>query len=853
MLTMDGVEDYYPLSPMQEGMLFYEVASALHVPGADVGFQQVTGRIDGPLNLLAFRQAWQQVINRHPMLRTGFVWEGLKKPVQVVHRRAVFPFDVEDWRGMSGQEHEDHLQAARQADRQRGFYISQPPLMRLTLFRMEEERWAFMWSYHHILLDGWSLSIVLGEVLRGYEAYRQGSEWQLGAGRPYLAFVTWLQRQDLGQARQFWRRRLQGFQRPTPLGGWPVNGATRSSRDLAISGSGPAVQQAALSEGATASLTGLARHSKLSLSTLVQGAWAILLQRSSRQPEVLFGLTVAGRPVDLEGAETIVGLFINNVPVRVQFFTRDLARGTLLDFLKHLQSQQAEMRLYEQVSPRRIQEWSEVPRQRRLYDSLLVFENYPLDDTLQAWVKSLPVGGLQASVRTGYPLTLVAAPGGKLSFQVVYEGSRFTEGEISGLLSDLVALMEKFSAGLDVPLSHFLLAADMEMNELSTEPARRREPGRPGYLAPRDALELQLTQILEEALDVRPVGIRDNYFDLGGHSLGVLYVIERIQAQFGRKLPLSAFVEATTIEALAGLLRRQAGPQIYTPLLAIQSGGSPPPFFCVHPAGGAALCYIPLARSLGSNQPFYGLQAAGLDGDQEPPGQIEELAAVYVRAIQEVQPAGPYFLGGWSMGGTVAFEMARQLAGQGQRTALLVLFDSRPPAAFRASAGNSPPEESLLAEFLSMMGVYLGVDPERLWDQGFPRELEETLDFLLKQIPESPLFLSSLDQETVRRFYWLWQRHYAALSRYTPVGLYPGAVTLLQASQPPPAGLQQLFQLDHREGSDAAGWQAVSARPLAVYNVPGNHYTLLSEPHVQALADTLSSCLAQARAMEGSE
>ena len=233
-------------------------------------------------------------------------------------------------------------------------------------------------------------------------------------------------------------------------------------------------------------------------------------------------------------------------------------------------------------------------------------------------------------------------------------------------------------------------------------PERPRPELEKSFVAPRDDLELQLAHIWEEVLDVRPISVRDNFFELGGHSLLAIRLFALIEKQLGKKLPLTAVFQGATIEHLASVLRQQAtsGPQ--SSLVAIQPGGSKRPLFLVHPAGGHVFPYVHLAKFLGPDQPCYGLQARGLEDGQDPHTRIEDMAAYYIQALQTVQPTGPYLLGGWSMGGVVAFEMAQQLHAQGQRVALLALLDSRIP-----TPDETFPEED--AEAILLVERYFGI------------------------------------------------------------------------------------------------------------------------------------------------
>src|ERR671918_2513532 len=208
----NSIEDIYNLSPMQQGMLFH----TLHAPDSGVYYEQVSYSLTGNLNVSAFKQAWWQVVQRHPILRTAFYWEEFNEPLQVVYRQVVLPWVEEDWRGVSPSEQQARLEAFLEADRARGFALGQAPLMRCALLRAAEERYYFVWSFHHLLLDGWSLPLVLKEVSACYEAYCGGRAISLKHPRPYRDYILWLQRQDLAQAEGFWRQALRGFTAPTP-------------------------------------------------------------------------------------------------------------------------------------------------------------------------------------------------------------------------------------------------------------------------------------------------------------------------------------------------------------------------------------------------------------------------------------------------------------------------------------------------------------------------------------------------------------------------------------------------------------------------------------------------------------
>src|SRR6185369_15405549 len=277
-----GVEDLYPLAPLQEGMLFH----ALYAPEEGSYVTQMTCELVGALDLTAFRRAWQEVMDRHAVLRTGFVWEGLERSLQLVHRSVPVPLDVQDWSGLSAAEQQEQWDDYLREDRRRGFAMSQAPLMRLALVRTGAMVHSWLWSSHHSLLDGWCLSLLFKEVLSFYEAFRAGRELSLPRPRPYRDYIGWLERQDLAETESFWRRELAGYTEPALL--------ALAATDNAQEGHGEA--HAAVSAETTSTLRALARQQHLTLNTVMQGAWSILLSRYTGADDIVFGSVVSGRP-----------------------------------------------------------------------------------------------------------------------------------------------------------------------------------------------------------------------------------------------------------------------------------------------------------------------------------------------------------------------------------------------------------------------------------------------------------------------------------------------------------------------------------------------------------------------------
>ncbi len=454
-MDMKKVEDFYPLSPMQQGMLFH----SLLAPESGAYHEQVSCKLSGDFDPDAFEQAWQRVVDRHAVLRTAFIGEKLKEPIQVVHRQVSVKLEREDWSAHTPAEQETLLEACLERDRARKFDLSTPPLLRLAVCRLGRESWRFIWSHHHILFDGWSLPMLLQEVFYFYALIRGGGRPALPPPQPYRAFIAWLRKQDQAQAEAFWRRYLAGFSVPTPLvEDWP--------EEIAKGRAGGAQEEEVwLSEAETAALKVRSRELNVTLSTCVQAAWGLLLGRYAQADDVVFGATVSGRPPDLPGSEEMIGLFINTLPVRVRLDPAASIRA----WLRALQSDLAEMRQYEYSPLLEVHGWSSVPRGSPLFETLLVYENYPIQQTVNGLEIGLQVEDIRSVEATNYPLNLVAGCSDRLMLKLNYDSSRFSVGMIRQMLCHLRVLLNTFTAHPDRPLGQVSLLTDEEKHRVLVE------------------------------------------------------------------------------------------------------------------------------------------------------------------------------------------------------------------------------------------------------------------------------------------------------------------------------------------------------------------------------------------------
>ncbi len=466
----DDVEDAYPLTPMQEGMLFH----SLYAPGEGGYVGQYVFSLAGEVDAAAFRRAWQGAVDRHPALRTDFAWEGLDRPLQRVRRGAEVPFLEEDWRGLPAGEQAARLDAFLAEDRARGFDPARAPLMRLAVFRLADDLHRVAWTHHHLVTDGWSLPLLFRDVVALYDGFARGTDAELGAAPPYRDYVAWLQGRDLAAAERFWRGSLAGFAAPTPL-----EIARPAAPAEVAHGYGRARME--LADAESAALGAMARRHQLTAATLVQGAWALLLSRYGGGDDVLFGAVVSGRPGELAGVEEMVGLFINTVPVRVPV----RPDANLADWLAELQRRLAAAREHAYTPLVQVRAWTEVPAARPLFESIVVFQNQPMDDVLAGGDRRLAVRDLEGTEQADLPLTLVAALQGRLRVEAEFQRERFDPEAIGRMLGHLRVLLEEFAAGPERRLGDVELLAGAERRRVLEEWSGR--PAGAGFVPVHEA------------------------------------------------------------------------------------------------------------------------------------------------------------------------------------------------------------------------------------------------------------------------------------------------------------------------------------------------------------------------------
>jgi len=536
------IEDIYPLAPLQEGLLFHSRAAQM-AGEPDEYFRQYVSRIQGRLDAGAFARVWQESVDRHPILRTAFLWDEVEAPCQIVLRHAGLPFEVVDLRSCSSGQQERRIAAFLAEDRGLGFDLTTAPLLRIRLFRLAEDVYRMVWSYHHLLLDGWSIALMFAEASSRYQTGKQPRQ-----GRPFRDYIAWLAEQEPGQAEAFWRHLLRGYSEPVRISvPPPASGPEAGGKAL------PTESAAGeLSEGESAALERLARSSRLTLNTLVQGAWGLLLGFYTGARDVVFGATVSGRPTDLAGFEKMLGMFINTLPVRAEIDPRE----PFLAYLERLHRQLVEARQHEHTPLFQIHRWSEVPRGLPLFETIVIFENYRFEPgrggegkrpgvTLE---ESQTLGG------TNYPIAVIVKPGRRLKLRLIYDPRRFDPATVARMLAHFQRILTELAerpgepVGLVSPLSAGERAQILETWNGTAE----ETGGRASLLHRRFARQAALTP---DRNAVEGGGERLTYRELDRRSAALARSLRRAGAGLETRVAVLLERSAGMAVALLGILR----------------------------------------------------------------------------------------------------------------------------------------------------------------------------------------------------------------------------------------------------------------------------------------------------------
>lgn len=521
-----NASDIYPLSPMQRLFLTLEAAR----PGS--GTDQWHARLAGPLDMSRLQSAWRAAIRRHTALRTAYTADEV--PHAVVLDDAEPGWHIEDWREFSGDEQDRRFASFLAADAARPFDLGTPPLTRLALFRIAENEHRFVWTHHHLEIDGWSWPVLFRDIAA---LYAGGSP---PPARPYRDYIGWLASRPAGRDEAFWRDYLRGLTTPTPLPLPPESHAPATAVEVTVHAPFPG---------------DIAKRLKVTPNAIVQAAWALLLAHHSGLHDVVFGAALSGRPADLADSGEIVGHFVNNLPVRV----RTDPSGSFAELAQRLHRDLTGITECQHAALSDVQAWSDLPWNARLFQTLLVFQNYAVGDSAMR-LGDVAITGLHAPVRTNYPLTLVVTPDDGLHLALIALPRTASRGEATALLEQLTLILAAISENPGHSAGELIAALPPAFNATTHHGAPA--PGAPRE-APVGGIEQVVADVWREAFG-RDVGVTDNFFDIGGHSLLMLQVHARLTGRLGREIPVVKLFQHPNIRSFARFLSGDAQPSAAT-------------------------------------------------------------------------------------------------------------------------------------------------------------------------------------------------------------------------------------------------------------------------------------------------
>lgn len=538
-LNTQNIEAIYTLSPQQKGMLFETLSGneqGIHI-------EQFVFLLEGMLDKTAFLAAWEKVTEHHAILRECFVWKNQEEPLQVVLPSAKVPVQWEDWRNLPKDEEEKKLESLLIMDRKQGFILSKAPLIRLFVFSLGEKQHKLLLTVHHILLDGWSLILILKHFFLCYEALQGKKAVSLPFSPPYRNYIAWLKQQSLADAEMFWHKNLQGFSDPTPIG-------KKSESILEWKAENPYSEIVfTFPANLTERWSKIARQNQWTPNTLFQAMWGLLLSCYSSREDIVFGITVSGRPT-MAGISDMVGLFINTLPLRLTIEKNLSLQG----YFGNIQEKNLSLQEYQYYTTGQIHKWSDMPGALPLYESILVFENYPIENPI------MEAGGLKSDIRnvyakgaqTRHALAILITMMQETKCKFIYDSRRISREDMEKTILHFSQWMQILAQGnLDQKL-HTLIDSIPQNQIPEIHPLLQRESKeKSDFVSPTNLYEKKVAQIWSEVLGIEKIGIHDNFFSMGGHSLLAAQLLSRLSESFQVKLPMVCLFQGPTIAKIA--------------------------------------------------------------------------------------------------------------------------------------------------------------------------------------------------------------------------------------------------------------------------------------------------------------
>jgi len=525
------VEEICQLSPIQS-LYFSANPARMHY-----GFDQWHCTLEGELDVESFRAAWRETVNRHSLLRASIRSERLREPQLFVAAKVDPPWTLQDWSKDPADQCEVQWERFRELERQQPLDLATAPVMRFSLIRLPANHWKFLWSIPALFLDGWSWPLVFRDVSRIYGALLDNRPPVLDPVAPYRDYLTWLRQQNPEASADFWRNMLHDFAIPTAL---PEKSSGKPKLAKSFSR-----HKILLDRETVDALQRTARDHRVTLNSVMQAAWAILLAQKHSPADVVYGTAFSGRPTNLDDAEFIVGPFVNTLPVRV---TVD-GQETVQNLVKKIHSSLLQIGAHQFSSLAEIQRNSKVPQRLRLFDSLVVFQNYQVDPDAKSFGGRVPVTDFVGPIHTNYPLLLLVEPGDEFKMTLIYDAVLFSDATMERWGQDLVRLLHVAPIDFGKPVT--ALQALLSVPVRTDADRLQRTTADQNFVPPQSDSELAIAAVWQELFDLDRVSVEENFFDLGGQSLMMLEMHRRLREKLYPELSIVTLFEHPTVRSFA--------------------------------------------------------------------------------------------------------------------------------------------------------------------------------------------------------------------------------------------------------------------------------------------------------------
>ena len=798
---------------------------ALSDSSKDTLFNQFCYEIESSLDVNAFKQAWQNVVSRHTALRSAFVWENVNQPLQVVRNSVNVEFSELDWRELNHQDIGKQFSAYLQRDRQNGFDLQRAPLLRFCLMRLADSRWRFVWSSHHLIIDRWCLAQIFSEVDSDYvHAFAEKPDNTRPSCSKFRTYIDWVMQQDRTKAYSYWASTLRGFKQRSRITS-SRSAETGEPRDASYTA------ELCLPRSSLTELKRFARVSGVTLNTVVQGAWSLAMNRILKKQDIVFGATVSGRPSEIPNVESIIGSFINNVPVRIQI----PAERKVTEWLMGIQASQFDRLPFEYVAIGDIQRCADLNDSEPIFDSLLVWLS-GIDH-----VSRLPMRQLSSKYATAYPLTLsILEKGDELMLRAdarlqCLVSPKDLLDELASSLRSLLAVQSdtslgelpgfRFEAGYHELTSQGISSPTVSKIRRPSDTVVADVAGGRERLG-KDVLTELLRSEWKQVLGVTELADDADFFELGGTSIQAASLHVRIENATGQSIPMLHIFGNPTVYSMVGKLFAQDWPIRADMATGLRTTGEGTPLFCVASPEVNTVGYALLTRHLQPNQDVYALQSAPDSRQlrQVNPAMLPDLAEKYILGMRDIQPAGPYRLLGMCTGSHIAVEMARQLESVGEKIEFIGIINTW------AMYTISP--LYYLNRFLNILRYYI-------------RRLSELLRTYVS--PNTSRHDSATDQQSVSRQSDVITAE--SIEGHGSAWIQDVGFESRDPHRPKIESLVSVFSLRHqvywRVKAYGLGWSK-HAKHVEDIQIPGDdHDFMLREPYIHDLGLALSASLAE--------